>query len=146
MAKQTDAAGDGDEAAGRAPAGRMVYHLFASEERRRIVSIYLDNHAVAFSAPAMSSATKMDTPTATGMLDALEAVGFLVAMDANEAYQLAGSEETAVKRIVGDLDEDPKFYRLNKGDELAKALAKADSVAARRAADFYRVAPDIDND
>ena len=151
MSQQTDAAdaddGAGDEdAAGRAPAGRMVYHLFATEQRRRIVSIFLDNHAVAFSAAAMASATKMDEDTAARSLEALTAAGFLAATDPNEAYRLAASDDADLQRIVGDLDEDPVFYRLNKDDELAVALAKADSVAARRAAEFYRAAPDLDRD
>jgi len=122
----------------------MLYHLFSSEERRRIVSIYLDNHAVAFSAAALSDATGMDETTADAMLRSLAAVGFLAEEGANEAYQIAASEDDEVKRIAGDVNESERFYRLNKGHPVANALAKADSAAGDSAAEFFRTAPDID--
>lgn len=143
-ASGADGTGAGDES--DAPGGWMVYHLFASEERRRIVSIFLDNHAVAFSAPAISSATEMTSVTATETLKALKTVGFLVAMDSNEAYQMAASEDAALERVAGDLDEDSTFYRLDKDSELAMALAKADTAASRHAEAFFEAAPDIDRD
>lgn len=136
----------GEEGGTDVPAGQMMYHLFSAEERRRIVSIYLDNHAVVFSATAMADATNMNAATATEMLNSLEAVGFLASHTANEAYQLAGSDDQSVKRIVGDLDDDVKFYSLDKGSDVVQALAKADSAAGRGAAEFFRTAPDVDHE
>lgn len=145
MVNESDAAGKTDDE-GRAPAGRMVYHLFASEERRRIVSIFLDNHGVAFSAAAIASATRMGEPAATAALDALAAAGFLAAMPPNEAYQLAASEDPDLERVAGDLNGDETFYRLDKDSDVAMALAKADSAAAPNATAFFEAAPDIDQD
>lgn len=123
--------------------GQMLYHLFSAEERRRIVSIYLDNHAVAFSPKSMSDATGMDERTAEAMLESLAAVEFLAAESANEAYQRAASDDESVQRIVGDVDEDDTFYRLNKGSTVANALAQADSGAGQHIQAFFRAAPDI---
>jgi len=121
----------------------MLYHLFSAEERRRIVSIFLDNHAVAFSPSAMSEATGMDETTAAAMMDSLAAVGFLVAENDNEAYQRAASNDESVQRLVGDVNEDDTFYRVNKGSPVANALSKADVAAGEQIDEFFQAAPDI---
>jgi len=123
--------------------GQMLYHLFSAEERRRIVSIFLDNHAVAFSPSAMSEATGMDETTAAAMMDSLAAVGFLVAENDNEAYQRAASNDESVQRLVGDVNEDDTFYRVNKGSPVANALSKADVAAGEQIDEFFQAAPDI---
>lgn len=133
---------DGNDGSGATP-GQMLYHLFSAEERRRIVSIYLDNHAVAFSPRAMSDATGMDEGIAAAMLESLAAVEFLAAESANEAYQRAASDDADVQRIVGDVNEDETFYRLNKGSTVANALAQADSAAGEHIRAFFTAAPDI---
>lgn len=129
---------------GGAGDGRMIYHLFSSEERRRIVSSFLDNHTIAFSPAAVADAADMPRETAKQTLEALQAVGFLVGHDADEIARLADSEYPAVTGYVGNTDEEMKFYRLDKDSDLAQALGKADAAANRNAAAFLRTAPDID--
>ncbi|PSQ16124.1 hypothetical protein BRD00_12245 [Halobacteriales archaeon QS_8_69_26] len=148
MVNESDATGGGrgEDGDGRAPAGRMVYHLFASEERRRIASIFLDNHVVAFSPEAIASATRMDERAAATALAALEAAGVLTSMTPNEAYQTAASDDPDLERVAGDLEGDSEFYRLDKDSEVAMALAKVDSAAAPNATAFFRAAPDIDHE